>query len=254
MRAKLKRIIEKNDTTAGRALDLFIQALILISVVSFMFETLPEISPQFLTVLRAVEVFCVILFSMEYILRIYVADKPFRFIFSVFGIFDLLAILPFYLATGMDFRSLRAFRFLRLFQIFKLSRYSKAMRRLVRAMRMIREEFTLFIMITFILIFFSAVGIYYLEKEAQPEVFTSVFESLWWAVSTLTTVGYGDIYPITTGGKIFTYFILIVGIAIIAIPAGLISSAMAEIRREDHEIDAEVKARREEDIRRALKH
>ena len=126
------------------------------------------------------------------------------------------------------------------------------MRRFVRALRLIREEFTLFLIITFILIFFSAIGIYYLEREAQPEVFTSVFESLWWAISTLTTVGYGDIYPVTAGGKIFTYFILIIGIAIIAIPAGLISSAMVEIRREDHHGEEAIRAKREKEIRDAL--
>jgi len=252
MRSKLKRIIEHSDTRAGKIQYLAIQALILISVVSFMFETLPDLDPLWVKTLRVIEVFCVIVFTIEYILRIYVSDRPFRFIFSIFGIFDLLAIVPFYLATGIDWRSLRAFRFLRIFQIFKLSRYSKAMRRFVRALRLIREEFTLFLIITFILIFFSAIGIYYLEREAQPEVFTSVFESLWWAISTLTTVGYGDIYPVTAGGKIFTYFILIIGIAIIAIPAGLISSAMVEIRREDHNVEEALRAKREKEIRDAL--
>jgi len=248
----IKDIVERNDTKWGKRFDLFIQVLILVSIVSFMFETIPDIRPRFMAILRGIEIFCVIVFTLEYLLRIMVSKKPFAFIFSLFGIFDLLAILPFYLTTGMDFRSLRAFRFLRLFQVFKLSRYSKAMRRFSRAIHLIREEFMLFMIITFILIYLSAIGIYYLERDAQPDVFTSVFESLWWAVSTLTTLGYGDIYPITPGGKIFTYFILIISIGIIAIPAGLMSSALAEIRREDHEIAEILKIKREERLRKEL--
>lgn len=230
---RLKAIIERNDNKWGKLFDLFIQSLILISLISFTIETLPDVSDTTHKVLKTIEVFCVCVFTLEYILRIIVADKPFKFVFSLFGVFDLLAILPFYFAHGLDFRSLRALRFLRLFQALKLVRYSRAMRRFSRALNIIKEEFLLFVLITFILIYFSALGIYYLERNAQPEVFKSVFDSLWWAVSTLTTVGYGDIYPITVGGKLFTYFILVIGLGIIAIPAGLISSAMAEARREE---------------------
>jgi len=249
---RIKNIVERNDTKWGRSFDLFIQVLILVSVVSFMFETIPTLSPEYMRILRIIEIVSVIIFTIEYILRIIVADKPLKFIFSLFGIFDLLAILPFYLVTGMDWRSLRAFRFLRLFQIFKLSRYSKAMKRFSRAISLIREEFMLFTIITFILIYFSAIGIYYLERDAQPDVYTSVFDSLWWAVSTLTTVGYGDIYPVTIGGKVFTYFILIISIGIIAVPAGLMSSALAEIRREDHEIAEIIRQKKEERLKKQL--
>lgn len=252
--ATLKQIIERNDTKWGKVLDLFIQALILISLVSFTFETMPDLPEIWVHRLRVIEIFCVMVFTVEYILRIVVADRPFRFIFSLFGIFDLLAILPFYLTTGLDLRSLRSFRFLRIVQLFKLSRYNRAMHRLIRAMRLIKEEFLLFFFITIILIYFSAIGIYYLESHAQPEQFRSVFESLWWAVSTLTTVGYGDIYPVTTGGKIFTYFILLLGLAIVAIPAGLISSALAEVRREDYLAELERKARAEAELKEDLLH
>ena len=89
-----------------------------------------------------------------------------------------------------------------------------------------KEEILLFVFITLMLIYFSAVGIYYFENEAQPEYFTSIFDSLWWAIITLTTVGYGDVYPITAGGKVFTFFILMIGLGIVAIPTGIISSAL----------------------------
>jgi voltage-gated potassium channel len=167
-------------------------------------------------------------FTLEYLLRIYVADSKPRFIFSFFGIIDLLAIIPFYLSFGIDLRSLRALRFLRLFRILKLVRYNKAMNHFTSAIKSAKEEILLFVFITLILIYFSAVGIYYFENEAQPEHFTSIFDSLWWAIITLTTVGYGDVYPITVGGKVFTFFILMIGLGIVAIPTGIISSALTK--------------------------
>ena len=165
-------------------------------------------------------------FSIEYLLRIYVADKKFKFIFSFFGIIDLLAILPFYLAFGVDLRSIRAFRFVRLFRLFKLVRYNRAIKHFGRAVSIAKEEILLFFFITIILIYLSAVGIYYFEHEVNPKHFSSIFDSLWWAIITLTTVGYGDVVPITTGGRIFTFIILMIGLAVVAIPTGILSSAL----------------------------
>lgn len=171
--------------------------------------------------LRYIEVVCVIIFTIEYLLRIYAAERKFKFIFSFYGIIDFLAILPFYLAIGVDLRSLRALRFLRLFRIFKLVRYNKALNHFSRAIKSAKEQIFLFIFITVLLIYFAAIGIYYFESKAQPEHFSSNFDSLWWAIITLTTVGYGDVYPITVGGKVFTSFILMIGLGIVAIPTGL---------------------------------
>ena len=228
MKAYIKKIVEINDNKKSRIFAFFIQALILLSIVTFSIETIPNLKPQTVTVLYAIEVFCVIIFTIEYLLRIYVADSKPRFIFSFFGIIDLLAILPFYLAFGVDLRSLRALRFLRLFRILKLVRYNKAMNHFTSAIKTAKEEILLFIFVTLILIYFSAVGIYYFENQAQPEHFTSIFDSLWWAIITLTTVGYGDVYPITVGGRVFTFFILMIGLGIVAIPTGIISSALTK--------------------------
>lgn len=226
MKKYIKNIVEFNDNKLSRWFAFFIQALILLSLVTFSVETLPNLKPQTQTILRFIEIFCVVVFTIEYLLRIYVADSKPRFIFSFFGLIDLVAILPFYLSFGVDLRSLRALRFLRLFRILKLVRYNKAMNHFVRAIKSAKEEILLFIFITLMLIYFSAVGIYYFENEAQPEHFTSIFDSLWWAIITLTTVGYGDVYPITVGGKVFTFFILMIGLGIVAIPTGIISSAL----------------------------
>ncbi|MEM5565340.1 ion transporter [Psychroserpens sp. AS72] len=226
MKKQIKSIVEINENSLSRYFSLFIQALILISIVTFSMETIPDLEPQTRSILRAVEIFCVIVFTIEYLLRIYVADSKLKFIFSVFGIIDFLAILPFYLSFGVDLRSLRALRFLRLFRIFKLVRYNRAMNQFTKAIKMAKEQILLFFFITLILIYFSAVGIYYFENEVQPDHFSSIFDSLWWAIITLTTVGYGDVYPITVGGKVFTFFILMIGLGIVAIPTGIISSAL----------------------------
>lgn len=226
MREKIKRIVEINDNKLSRSFAFFIQALILLSVITFSIETIPNLKPQTKVILRSIEIFSVMVFTIEYLLRIYVANSKPRFIFSFFGLIDLLAILPFYLSFGVDLRSLRALRFLRLFRVLKLVRYNKAMNHFVRAMASAREQILLFIFITVILIYFAAVGIYYFENEAQPEKFSSIFDSLWWAIITLTTVGYGDVYPITVGGKVFTFIILMIGLGIVAVPTGIISSAL----------------------------
>jgi voltage-gated potassium channel len=119
----------------------------------------------------------------------------------------------------------------------KLFRYSKAIRRFSRAFSIAKEEIVLFGVVTIMLLYLSAVGIYYFENEAQPEAFKSIFHSLWWAVATLTTVGYGDVYPITIGGRIFTFFILMIGLGIVAVPAGLLASALSKARMEEQERD-----------------
>jgi len=230
----LRAIVDDNSTPKGRIFDNGIQVLILISLISFSVETIPNLSTTARNVTFWAEVISVGIFSVEYVLRIYVSKNPFKYITSFYGIIDLLAILPFYLALGVDLRSLRIFRVFRLFRSFKFLRYNEALNRFRQAAIIAKEEIILFLMVSGILLFLSAAGIYYFEYEAQPDKFSSIFESLWWAIVTLTTVGYGDIVPITVGGKIFTFFVLIIGVGIVTIPAGLISSAMTRVSQKDH--------------------
>lgn len=226
MTKKIKNIVEQNNSKAGRIFDFTIQFLIILSLISFSIETIPELSESFRKILKLIEVITIVIFTIEYMLRLIVADRKIKFIFSFYGIIDLLAILPFYISSGIDLRSIRIFRLFRLFRALKLFRYSNAINRFSRAFKLIKEELILFLFATCFLLFISAVGIYYFENPAQPEQFKSIFHCLWWAVATLTTVGYGDIYPITIGGKIFTFFMLIIGLGIIAVPTGLIASAL----------------------------
>lgn len=231
----IKAIVERNDTVPGRAFDLVMQALILFSIFSFSIETLPDLETSTRKFLDISEVIIVIVFTVEYLLRLYVADKKLSYVLSFYGLIDLIAIVPFYIMSSIDLRSLRIFRLLRLFQLMKLLRFSKAMRRFSRAFVIAKEEIVVFSVVTVMLLYLSAVGIYYFENEAQPEAFKSIVHSLWWAVTTLTTVGYGDVYPITAGGKIFTFVILMIGLGIVAIPAGLLASSLSKARTEEQE-------------------
>ena len=141
----------------------------------------------------------------------------------------MLAILPYYISAGIDLRSIRIVRLVRLLKLF---RFNKSLVLLKDAFLKVKSEMMLFVFITTILLYVSAVGIYFFENSAQPEQFKSIIHSLWWAVTTLTTVGYGDMYPITIGGKIFTTFISLIGIGIVAIPTGLLASSLTSIMKE----------------------
>jgi voltage-gated potassium channel len=223
---------EKGRILFGRFEYIF-QVLIVLSLASFAFETLPSLSPKWHRILMGFEIFSVAVFTLEYLLRLLYCNPRLSYAFSFYGIVDLIAILPFYLSTGLDLRSLRAFRLLRLFRLLKLVRYSAAVQRYHRAFLIAREELIFFGIISNILLYLSAVGIYYFENPEQPEVFKSVFHSMWWAICTLSAVGYGDIIPITAGGRVFTFFVLIIGLGVVAVPSGIFASALSSARQND---------------------
>lgn len=228
----IRQIVEETDTAAGRVFDVSVQVVILASLVAFSLETLPDLTPATQAALHWIDRVTMLIFVVEYVLRVSVAESKRRYIFSFFGLVDLAAILPFLLATRLDLRSLRALRFLRMFRVLKIARFSQAVRRFEVAFRRVREELVLFFFATCLLLYISAVGIHYFEHDAQPEVFQSVPHSLWWAVTTLTTVGYGDAYPITLGGRFFTFVVLMLGLGIVAVPSGLLATALTEARLE----------------------
>ena len=241
--ATLRSVIEDPTTRAGRVFALVIQALIILSLISFSVETLPGLDEEIHRILRLFEIATVAIFTLEYLLRLLVSRGKLSFVFSFYGIIDLLAILPFYITTGLDLRSIRVVRLMRLFRLFKLVRYSKAIQRFHHAFRVAREELVLFFSVAAILLYASSVGIYYFESNAQPEAFGSIFHSLWWAVVTLTTLGYGDVYPITVGGRIFTFFVLMVGLGIVAVPTGIMASALSQARSMDSSVQVDSKSR-----------
>lgn len=215
----------------------FLQLLILLNLLAFSIETLPGLNPVTQRVLGVIETVSVLIFTVEYTVRVALSQPRSSYAWSFMGVIDLLSIVPFYLGLAFDMRSMRAFRLMRVFRIFKLARYSAAMRRFHLAFQYAREELILFGSAAFIVLYLSAVGIYYFEFEAQPQVYSSVFHSLWWAIVTLTTVGYGDAIPITTGGRIFTGFVLIAGLGIVAIPTGLLAAALSKAREHEKEVE-----------------
>ena len=185
------------ETKFADKFEKFIQLLILVSIVNFSVQTLPNLSVRLIKILNIVELFSVLIFSLEYLLRLFTSPKPFRFFFSFFGLIDLIAILPFYVSLGMDLKSLRAVRLFRLLRLLKFLRYNDTLSNLKQSLDDVKRELFLFSFATVLLIYFSSVGIYFFENESQPDAFSSIFAAMWWSVATLTTVGYGDIYPIT---------------------------------------------------------
>ena len=231
LRTLFRAIVETTETKSGRAFDAFIQSLIVLSLTSYALETLPNINNDQIFTLKIIELTCIAIFTVEYVLRIWVAEKPTKYIFSFYGLIDLAAIAPFYISTGLDLRSLRAVRLLRILRVLKLVRFNEAIRRIDVAFDLAKAELALFVAASMVVIYLAGVGIYHFENEAQPDLFSSIPDSLWWAIVTLTTVGYGDMYPITAGGRFFTTIILFVGLGLVAVPAGIVSSALSEARK-----------------------
>jgi voltage-gated potassium channel len=231
MRKKINTFLETN-CGMGLYFNFFIQFLIFVSIVNFSILTLPNLSIKTQEIINGLEIFCVSVFTVEYLLRIYSASSRVKFFFSFFGLIDLIAILPFYLTLGMDLKSLRAIRLFRILRLFKFLRYGNTMEKIKKSFNFIKRELFLFTLATLMLLYFSSIGIYYFENKAQPEVFASIFDAMWWSVATLTTVGYGDVYPITNGGKIYASVIVFIGLGLVAIPTGLIASSLTRAFQE----------------------
>ena len=232
---KLKRsiynILYKNKKVAK-----FIYGLIILNIVALILESYKELRLSYQGLFQFIEVVSVIIFTIEYVLRIWVADinKEFnnsrlKFIVSPLGLVDLLAILPFYLMfLPIDLRVVRILRLLRLLRVFKLGRFSKSLKTISEVLKETKADLSITLFFVFILLVLSSTLMYYFENEAQPEKFKSIGHSFWWAIATLTTVGYGDVYPVTAIGKFLSAIIALIGIGFIALPTGIISSAFVD--------------------------
>ncbi len=216
--------------------DKFIYLLIIANVLAMILESHVSIRNVYGLYFNFFETVSIYIFSFEYLYRIRLAylDNQLKgvskYVFSTFGLIDLISILPFFLNqfVKVDGRFLRILRLFRLTRIFKLGRDSSSLKLFVKALRGVRNELKFTLFLSSLAILFSASAIYYLEHEAQPEKFSSITESIWWATVSLATVGYGDVYPITPGGKIFASLISLIGIGIVAIPTGIISASFVE--------------------------
>ena len=230
-RERIHAILEGADARWGRPALIVQQGVLMLALLLFSLTTLPGPMPAWL---RAADIAVLMYFAAEYLLRLWAAPSRPGYAFSFWGVVDLLAFLPMLVFYTLDTRAIRALRLFQILRVLKFARYNRAIARMRAALSDIREELTVALVTAGIVLYLAAVGIWIFEREAQPEAFGSVFHCLWWAVATLTTVGYGDVYPITMGGRIFTGLILVIGLAVVAIPTGLVSAALTrEDERED---------------------
>ena len=220
-----------------RWLDMASAPLILLSVVSLAFSTEIDPASSLVKYLDHFETGLSVAFSAEYVTRLVLGGS--RYAFSFFGFVDLLAGLPGMLLLGgsQDLLVLRTLRVFRLVSLLKVGRYGGTAARLWRALVSVKEEFALLAGTAVTVLFLAAFGIRYFEHEAQPEHFSTIGDCLWWAVVSMTTVGYGDIYPATPGGKVFASVVLLLSLGIVAAPAGLIAAALTAQKKESPDND-----------------
>ena len=226
-RFRLHEIIYEADTSAGKIFDIILLITILVSIIFVMLETVKEIDQKYHAFLNIAEWVITILFTIEYIGRIIAIKRPLKYIFSFYGIIDLLSTIPKYISlifVGTHaLVALRALRLLRIFRILKLARYVGASNRLLVALRASRAKIAVFLFFIIILCIILGTVMYLIEGD-NDSGFTSIPESVYWAIVTLTTVGYGDIAPVTPLGQLIASIIMIMGYGIIAIPTGIVSA------------------------------
>ena len=243
-RKRVYEIIEKAEVgdTASAVFDWFLIILICLNIVAVICSSFDNINNRYNTLFTSFEHFSVVIFTIEYLLRIWTAPCKYpskskkrsffsyvRFVFSFMGILDLCAILPFYLPfVIIDLRVLRIIRLFRLLRVSKLTRYNKSFDLIGRVFKREKDKLLMTFFIVGIMILLAASVMYAVENTVQPDAFPNILATLWWAVVTLTTVGYGDVYPVTVMGKLLSGFISILGIILIALPSGIISSGFIE--------------------------
>lgn len=227
-RKRLYEIIFEADTRAGRLFNVILLTIIFVSVILVMLESVYHIRIKYLQQLRILEWIITGIFTIEYIARLWVVNKPLKYIFSLYGLIDLAALLPTYLEViftgGHSLIVLRLFRMLRVFRILKLSQYSSAGRYIMLAVWDSRQKIIVFTLFVLTLAVIIGTMIYMIEGEKNG--FTSIPVSIYWSIVTLTTVGYGDLSPSTGLGQFLASLVMIMGYSIIAVPTGIITAAI----------------------------
>ncbi len=251
---KLYSLLEEPEKSrASYMLNVFIYILILVSIVNLMLMTVFEFQEKYGELFLLIRNIVMPIFIVEYILRLYASGflekyrgfkGKLKYIATPYAMIDLLAILPYILVHFASFpnsSALRSLRLLRVFRLFRVKKYAIFVQLMKQIFSNIKEEIFVLVFYTTVVLVILSFLIFQIEHEAQPDVFTNVFQTMWWGVATLTTVGYGDMYPITTAGKIITSVITIMGIAFVAIPGGMFASEFIEEinKRKDNHADGE---------------
>jgi len=232
---KVHEVIYEADTPAGKLFDVILLLVILLSILLVMLESIESIGTKYAYILNVAEWVITILFSIEYIARIISVEKPKTYVFSFYGIIDLLSTIPKYISLFVlgthSLVALRALRLLRVFRILKLTRFIGESANFGKALKRSRAKIAVFI--SFVIVLCIILGtVMYLVESNEGSGFTSIPRSVYWAIVTLTTVGYGDIAPITALGQFIASLIMILGYGIIAIPTGIVTSEMSKSEKE----------------------
>jgi len=234
LRERIWRIIFLSDTPSGKRFDVLLLWLIGLSVAAVMLESIESFRLKYLGPLNAIELFFTLIFTVEYVTRLSVARRPLRYAFSFFGIVDLVSIMPTYVELffpgfgAENLAVIRILRILRMFRVFKMARHLGEARVIMNALQASRPKITVFMMAVLSLTLIMGTILYLVEGTSNPG-FSSIPNSIYWAIVTVTTVGYGDMTPITPIGKVLSAFMMIIGYAIIAVPTGIVG---AELNRE----------------------
>ncbi len=254
-RHRLHEIIFEADTKMGKAFDVVLLILIVLSILLVMLESISDYQKAYGHWFEIIEWVFTIFFTIEYVLRLICVYKPSRYAFSFFGVIDLVSVLPSYLALVIPntnyFMAVRAMRLVRVFRIFKLAKFLNESNILMAALKASQAKITVFL--TFILMMVIVIGsVMYFVEGGQSSGFTSIPRSIYWAIVTLTTVGYGDIAPTTALGQFLAAIVMILGYGVLAVPTGIVSAEMVQqspqrkvstqackaCLREGHEVDA----------------
>ena len=231
-KAALYEIIFEADTRAGKIFDIVLLSCIVMSVAIVMIESIHSVHEAYGQTLRTIEWFFTIIFTLEYFARLWTVPHKRKYVFSFFGIIDLLSILPTYLAIffggAQSLMVIRSLRLLRIFRVFKLSRYIGESQYLIRAMRSSQHKIIVFLLTVLTSVMIFGTLMYLVEGPAHG--FTSIPKSIYWAIVTMTTVGYGDIAPQTAIGQTLASIIMIMGYGIIAVPTGIVSAEMVQMK------------------------
>ncbi len=228
-KTKIYEVIFESDTPAGKWFDIALFVLILISIIVVMLESIESLRADYLALFHTIEWIITILFLIDYILRIYCVTKPIRYITSFYGIIDLLSILPsflaFFIAGGQSLMVIRGLRLLRVFRIFKLGTFLIHGNIIMESMRQSKGKIAVFMYFIIIMLVIIGAAMYLVEGN-QNEGFSNIPASIYWAVVTMTTVGYGDVVPYSNLGKFLASLVMILGYAVIAVPTGIVSASM----------------------------
>lgn len=247
-RHKLHEIIFEADTPIGKFFDLMLLAAIVLSIAVVFLESMPVFhtgpnAETWESLFDTSEWVFTIFFTFEYIARIISLGKPLKYIFSFFGVIDLLSILPTYVGIfipqGEYFMVIRTLRLLRVFRVMKLARYVKESNTLLNALKASRAKITVFMMAVLMMVFIFGTLMYLIEAQVPDTKFDSIPRSIYWAIVTLTTVGYGDISPQTDLGQFLSAIIMIMGYAVIAVPTGIVSAEVAMNQKHSHEVSTQ---------------